>query len=106
MKIERQAGHEGPVFKLVGRLEGGAARQLERMLSGPASDGGVVTVDLGGLESCDAHGVAVFVTLTNRARVACGALVLTSPSTETLQMFERAGALDTLTMPAPRTAGE
>ena len=38
------------------------------MLAGPASDGGVVTLDLSELLSCDVAGIDVLVNLTKRAR--------------------------------------
>jgi anti-anti-sigma factor len=96
MKIERAVTDDGPVFRLVGRLEGGAARQLQRVLSGPASDGGVVTVDLTDLEMCDAGGASVFVTLSKRARLASGGLVLSSPSESVLRVLTETTSQDAL----------
>jgi anti-anti-sigma factor len=93
MRIERRPMSQGTLFELIGRLELGAARHLRRVLAGPASDGGVVTVDISQLESCDAGGVDVLVTLTKRARVASGELLLTSPQADVLRVFEEAGAL-------------
>jgi len=96
LDIERTAGTNGRAFKLVGDLEAGVGRQLQRMLSGPASDGGVLTVDLSGLDSCDSECVRLLITLTKRARIAEGDLVLTSPSSAVLSSLTKIGAPDAL----------
>jgi anti-anti-sigma regulatory factor len=96
LDIERTAGTDGRAFRLVGALEGSVARQLQRMLSGPASDGGLLTVDLSGLDSCDTECVRLLITLTKRARIAEGDLVLTSPSAEVLQALTNIAAPDDL----------
>ena len=80
LDIERTPGANGRAFRLVGDLDNGVARQLQRILSGPASDGEGLTVDLSGLDSCDTECARLLVTLTKRARIAEGDLVLTSPS--------------------------
>ena len=96
LDIERTAGTDGRAFRLVGALDGGVARQLQRMLSGPASDGGLLTVDLSGLDSCDTECVRLFITLTKRARIAEGDLVLTSPSAAVLLALTKIAAPEDL----------
>ena len=96
LDIERTAGTQGRAFRLVGVLDAGVERQLQRILSGPASDGGTLTVDLSGLESCDSECVRLLITLTKRARIAEGDLVLTSPSPEVLVSLTKIGAPDDL----------
>src|SRR5260221_484958 len=70
LDIERIPGANGRAFRLVGDLDAGVARQLQRILSGPASDGEGLTVDLSGLVSCDTECARLLVTLTKRARIA------------------------------------
>lgn len=96
LDIARTAGTNGRAFRLTGELEAGVARQLQRMLSGPASDGGNLTVDLAGLVSCDSECVRLLITLTKRARIADGDLVLTNPSPEVLLSLTKIGAPDDL----------
>lgn len=96
LEIERAAGANGRAFRLIGDLEVGVARQLQRVLSGPASDGGLLTVDVSGLDSCDSECVRLLITLTKRARVADGDLVLTAPSPEVLASLTKIGAPDDL----------
>jgi anti-anti-sigma regulatory factor len=87
LDIERIPGANGRAFRLVGDLEAGVARQMQRILSGPASDGEGLTVDLGGLTSCDTECARLLVTLTKRARIAEGDLVLTSPRPAVLEIL-------------------
>jgi anti-sigma B factor antagonist len=96
LDIKRTAGANGRAFRLVGDLETGVARQLQRILSGPASDGEGLTVDLSLLDSCDSDGVRLLVTLTKRARIAESDLVLTSPSPAVLQILTTVAAPDDL----------
>jgi anti-anti-sigma regulatory factor len=96
LDIERTAGTNGRAFRLTGALEGGVSRQLQRVLSGPASDGGLLTVDLSGLESCDADCVRLLVTLTKRARIADGDLVLTAPSPAVMESLTSVAGADEL----------
>ena len=96
LDIERTAGTNGREFRLTGDLEGGVARQLQRMLSGPASDGGMLTVDISGLVSCDSDCARLLITLTKRARIADGDLVLTNPSPAVLLSLTKIGAPDDL----------
>jgi ABC-type transporter Mla MlaB component len=91
-RIERQRTDDGSSFKLVGRLEGPAIQKVERLLAGPSSDGSVVTLDLDGLESCDAAGLALLVALTKRAHVASGDLVLRRVSNDMREMFHAENA--------------
>jgi anti-anti-sigma regulatory factor len=96
LDIERIPGTNGRAFRLVGDLEGGVARQMQRILSGPASDGEGLTVDLGGLMSCDTECARLLVTLTKRARIAEGDLVLTSPSPAILEILLKVAGRDEL----------
>jgi anti-anti-sigma factor len=80
VRIERRQTNDGITFKLIGRLETGAARHLSRVIRGPVSDGGSVTVDLSSLESCDAEGLRALGALLACARAASGTLVLVSPT--------------------------
>ena len=96
LDIERTTGTNGRAFRLTGDLESGVARQLQRILSGPASDGGKLTVDLSGLDSCDSECTRLLITLTKRARIAEGDLVLTSPSPDVLRSLTAIGAPDDL----------
>jgi anti-anti-sigma regulatory factor len=89
LDIERIAGANGRAFKLVGDLDSGVARQLQRILSGPASDGEGLTVDLSGLGSCDTECARLLVTLTKRARIAEGDLVLTAPTAAVLETLTK-----------------
>jgi anti-anti-sigma regulatory factor len=91
LDIERTARANGRAFRLTGDLEAGVARQLQRVLSGPASDGGLLTVDLSGLDSCDDHCVRLFIMLTKRARIAEGDLVLRAPSPGVMQSLTSIG---------------
>lgn len=95
-RVERQPTDQGSAFRLFGRLEGAALPQLRRLLAGPSSDGGLVTLDLGRLESCDADGVALLVELTKRAHIAEGDLVLHAVPKEMCEMFRTEHALSTL----------
>jgi anti-anti-sigma factor len=104
LDIERTAGTNGRAFRLVGALDSGVARQLQRMLSGPASDGGKLTVDLSGVDSCDSECVRLLVTLTKRARIAEGELVLTSPSVAVLEALTKIAAPDDLHIVAAEVA--
>ena len=106
LDIDRTAGTQGRGFQLSGVLDASVARQLQRMLSGPASDGGMLTIDLSGLESCDAECARLLVTLTKRARVAEGELVLTSPSAAVLEvLLSIASASDLHIVEAAATPG-
>ncbi len=96
LRIERTAGGDGRVFRLIGDLEGGAQRQLQRILAGPASDGGLLTIDLSGLGACDADCARLLVTLTKRARISDGNLVLTSPTAEVLHVLTTIAAPEDL----------
>ena len=96
LDIERIAGAGGRAFRLVGDLEGGVARQLQRILSGPASDGEGLTVDLSGLGSCDTECARLLVTLTKRARIAEGDLVLTAPTAAVLATLTKIAGPDEL----------
>lgn len=87
MRIERVLVTRGSEFRIVGELDDASCRQLERMLASPASDGGVVTLDLSELQSCDAAGIDVLVNLTKRADIASGALLLRSVTDDVLQAF-------------------
>ena len=59
-----------------------------------ALEGGLLTVDLSGLDSCDTECVRLLITLTKRARIAEGDLVLTSPSAGVLQALTKVAAPD------------
>lgn len=96
LDIKRIAGANGRAFRLVGDLDSGAARQLQRMLSGPASDGEGLTVDLSGLDSCDTECARLLITLSKRARIAEGDLVLTAPIPAVLQMLTKTAGPDEL----------
>src|SRR4051812_15543885 len=96
LDIERIAGAGGRAFRLVGDLDAGVARQMQRILSGPASDGEGLTVDLSGLDSCDAECARLLVTLTKRAHVAEGDLVLTAPSPAVLAVLTKVAGTDEL----------
>jgi STAS domain len=61
-------------------------------LAGPSADGSVVTLDLDGLESCNAAGLALLVALTKRAHVASGDLVLRRVSNDMREMFHAENA--------------
>jgi anti-anti-sigma regulatory factor len=96
LDIERISGANGRAFKLVGDLDSGVARQLQRILSGPASDGEGLTVDLSGLASCDTECARLLVTLTKRARIAEGDLVLTAPTPAVLETLTKTAGPDDL----------
>ena len=104
MRIERLDLGTELSFRLIGRLEGLASRQLLRMLNGPAGDGGVVTIDLDELQTCDAAGADAFVLLTKRAREAGGDVFLTAPRARVMHDLDQAGALDKLQLTAPENA--
>ena len=74
MRIQRVLVSHGSEFRLVGELDHSSCRQLQRMLAGPASDGGVVTLDLS-------------------AEIASGALLLRSATDDVLQTFKGSDAL-------------
>ena len=93
MRIERVLVAHGSEFRLVGALNQASSRQLERVLAGPASDGGIVTLDLSELQSCDEAGIDVLVNLTKRAAIATGALLLRSATDDVLQTFIGSDAL-------------
>lgn len=96
MRIDRLENGGEPSFRLVGRLEGGACRHLLRMLNGPVGDGSVITVDLDGLQACDADGAAALVSLVKRAREAGGAVLFTTPRASVMNELDEAGALDAM----------
>jgi len=104
LEIERIAGANGRAFRLVGDLETGVARQLQRILSGPASDGEGLTVDLSGLGSCDTDCARLLVTLSKRARIAEGDLVLTAPSAAVLQVLTKIAGPDELNIVKAKVA--
>ena len=104
LDIERTRGANGRAFRLVGDLDTGVARQLQRILSGPASDGEGLTVDLSGLDSCDTECARLLVTLTKRARIAEGDLVLTAPSAAVLQILTKIAGSDELNIVAAKVA--
>jgi anti-anti-sigma regulatory factor len=104
LDIERTAGAGGRAFRLVGDLEGGVLRQLQRILSGPASDGEGLTVDLSGLDSCDVECARLLVTLTKRARIAEGDLVLTAPSAAVLEVLTKVAGTDELNIVRTKVA--
>jgi ABC-type transporter Mla MlaB component len=95
-RVERQRTDDGSSFRLIGRLEGAAVQRLERQLVGPSSDGSIVTLDLGQLESCDAAGLALLVALTKRAHVASGDFILHAVPNEIRKMFLTENALTKL----------
>ena len=78
LRIERTRNGEGRIFRLIGALDGGSTRQLERVVSGPAGDGGDVTLDLAELAECDQAGVDSLTVLARRRRVAGGRLLFCS----------------------------
>jgi anti-anti-sigma factor len=92
LDIERIAGSNGRAFRLTGDLDTVVARQLQRILSGPASDGEGLTVDLAGIESCDTECARLLVTLTKRAKIAEGDLVLASPTAAVLEVLMKIAA--------------
>jgi anti-anti-sigma factor len=96
VRIERSGSEHGSSFRLIGEFRGTARRQLERLLAGPVSDGSIVTLDLGKLECCDEAGANVLVTLTKRAQLAGGALVLQSVSDDVLRSFDASGVRSSL----------
>ena len=96
LRIERTRNGEGRIFRLIGVLEGGTTRQLERVVSGPAGDGGDVTLDLADLVECDQAGVDSLTVLARRARVAGGRLVFCSAREEIKVALEQ-GNLETQT---------
>src|SRR6476660_8592525 len=96
LDIERIPGANGRAFRLVGDLEAGVARQMQRILSGPASDGEGLNVDLAGLASCDTECARLLVTLTKRARIAEGDLVLTAPTPAVLETLTKVAGPDDL----------
>jgi anti-anti-sigma regulatory factor len=104
LDIERIAGANGRAFRLVGDLDGGVIRQLQRILSGPASDGEGLTVDLSGLDSCDTECARLLITLSKRARIAEGDLVLTAPIPAVLQMLMKIAGPDELNIVMPKVA--
>ena len=104
LDIERIPGANGRAFRLVGDLDAGVARQLQRILSGPASDGEGLTVDLSGLVSCDTECARLLVTLTKRARIAEGDLVLTAPTPAVLQMLTKIAGADELNIVKAKVA--
>jgi anti-anti-sigma factor len=104
LDIERTPGAGGRAFRLVGDLDTGVARQLQRILSGPASDGEGLTVDLSGLDSCDTECARLLITLTKRARIAEGDLVLTSPSPAVLQILTKIAGSDELNIVEAKVA--
>ena len=107
MRIERIDAGVDVTFRVFGRLEGLACRHLLRMLTGPVSDGSVVTVELEGLEACDARGAEALVSLTKRARDAGGNLVLTAPRATIVDELDAAGVLSAVQFaPAVSAAGE
>jgi anti-anti-sigma factor len=95
-RVERERTDQGSAFRLSGRLEGPAVVKLQRLLAGPSSDSGLVMLDLGQLESCDADGVALLVELTKRAHTAGGHLVVRSVPEEIRDMFHAEQALPNL----------
>jgi anti-anti-sigma factor len=95
-RIERLRSDDGSAFSVAGTLDSSAARKLERMLAGPASDGNVVTLDLADLQSCDAAGVEALVGLTRRAHLASGDLLLLSVPTAVRHTFITADVLQKL----------
>jgi anti-anti-sigma regulatory factor len=104
LDIERIAGANGRAFRLVGDLDGGVIRQLQRILSGPASDGEGLTVDLSGLDSCDTECARLLITLSKRARIAEGDLVLTAPIPAVLQALMKIAGPDELNIVMPKVA--
>jgi anti-anti-sigma factor len=104
LDIERIPGANGRAFRLTGDLDSGVARQLQRILSGPASDGEGLTVDLSGLDSCDVECARLLVTLTKRARIADGDLVLTGPSAAVHAILTKTAGTDELNVVAATPA--
>jgi anti-anti-sigma factor len=100
-RVERQRSENSSSFRLIGKLEGASVRTLERVLAGPSADGGVVRLDLGLLESCDASGIALLVSLTKRAHIAAGDFVLQNVSCEMRAMFCTEDALTKLHLGEP-----
>jgi anti-anti-sigma regulatory factor len=96
MRLERCRVAHGSTFRLIGEFCGTARRQVERVLAGPVSDGSIVTLDLRKLESCDEVGAEVLVSLTKRAEMAGGALVLRSVPDDVLQSFDAMGVRSSL----------
>jgi anti-anti-sigma factor len=96
MRIQRTTTKDGAVFRLIGRLESGAARQLQRVLIGPATDGGTVIVDMSALEACDAEGLGALRMLAKRARETSGTLVLASPPDHIQRLIAESDARDEL----------
>jgi ABC-type transporter Mla MlaB component len=93
VRIERRASDDTLTFLLFGRLEGLAARHLQRVLAGAVCDGSNVTLDLAGVSACDDEGAAALVSLKKRARDASGQLVVSEPPATLVPMLERAGVL-------------
>jgi anti-anti-sigma regulatory factor len=105
MRIERIGAGAQTTFRLFGRLEGPACPHLLRRLTGPVSDGSIVTVDLDGLEACDAQGANTLVSLTKRARAAGGNLLLRAARQTVLHELDKTGALRTLQLAPAVSAG-
>ena len=104
LEIERIAGANGRAFRLVGDLDAGVARQLQRILSGPASDGEGLTVDLSSIATCDTECARLLVTLTKRSRIAEGDLVLTSPTAAVLQILTKTAGPEELNIRKAKVA--
>src|SRR3954453_13406338 len=102
LDIERIPGANGRAFRLVGDLDAGVARQLQRILSGPASDGEGLTVDLSSIPPWDAEGGRLLGRLTKRARIAEGDLVLTSPTAAVLQILSKIAGPEELNIVKPK----
>ena len=106
LEIKRIAGANGRAFRLVGDLDAGVARQLQRILSGPASDGEGLTVDLSNIATCDSECARLLVTPTKRSRIAEGDLVLTSPTAAVLQILTKTAGTEELNIRKAKAAAK
>ncbi len=65
---------------VAGEIDIRTCDQLDQVIGPVADQGGVVVLDLAGLEFCDSTGVAKFVRLHRRAAAAGGRIVLQAPT--------------------------
>ena len=79
---------------------------MQRILSGPASDGEGLTVDLSSIASCDTECARLLVTLTKRSRIAEGDLVLTSPTAAVLQILTKTAGPEELNIRKAKAAAK
>lgn len=97
LNTETRRGESGAVVLLSGELDASTSGLLYEQLAELTRDGIVhVTLDLSALEFMDSTGLSVVITEHKRTTASGGELVIVSPQSQVIRMFEITGLTEIL----------